>query len=149
MAGKKKYKREELISKLQDLIDRGKVKNTSDLGGSFYNTLRTYIAPTWSEILKAADRDLEHINIKTEEKIIKELQELVDSGIKGIMEVKKVLSRERILIRLNCKNMKEVFKKIGREKETEHLFLVEKTKEEITKDIQKLVSEGAIRTHYD
>ena len=74
MAGKKKYKREELISKLQDLIDSGKVKNTSDLGGSFYNTLRTYIAPTWSEILKAADRDLKHINIKTESEIIKELQ---------------------------------------------------------------------------
>ena len=149
MAGKKKYKREELISKLQDLIDSGKVKNTSDLGGSFYNTLRTYIAPTWSEILKAADRDLEHINIKTESEIIKELQELVDSGINGIMEVKKVLSRERILARLKCKSMKEVFKKIDREKETEHLFLVEKTKEEVTKDIQKLVSEGTIRTIYD
>lgn len=149
MAGKKKYQREKLIIKLQDLIDSGKVKNTSDLGGSFYNTLRTYIAPTWSEILKAADRDLEHINIKKESEIIKELQELVDSGINGIMEVKKVLSRERILVRLNCKNMKEVFKKIGREKEAEHLFLVEKTKEEVTKDIQKLVLEGTIRTIYD
>lgn len=149
MAGKKKYQREELISKLQDLIDSGKVKNTSDLGGSFYNTLRTYIAPTWSEILKAADRDLGHINIKTESEIIKELQELVDSGINGIMEVKKVLSRERILARLKCKSMKEVFKKIDREKETEHLFLAEKTKEEVIKDIQKLVSEGTIRTIYD
>ena len=148
MAGKKKYKREELITKLQNLIDSGKVKKSSDLGG-FYITLRTYIAPTWSEILKAADRDLEHINIKTESEIIKELQELVDSGINGIMEVKKVLSRERILVRLNCKSMKEVFKKIDREKETEHLFLVEKTKEEVTKDIQKLVSAGTIRTIYD
>ena len=149
MAGKKKYQREELIIKLQDLIDSGKVKNTSDLGGNFYNTLRTYIAPSWSEILKVVDRDLEHINIKTESEIIKELQEIVDSGIKGIMEVEKVLSRERILARLNCKSMKEVFKKIDREKETEHLFLPEKTKEEITKDIQKLVAEGIIRTIYD
>ena len=148
MAGKKKYQREELIIKLQDLIDSGKVKKSSDLGG-FYITLRTYIAPTWSDILKVADRDLEHINIKTESEIIKELQELVDSGIKGIMEVEKVLSRGRILVRLNCKSMKEVFKKIDREKETEHLFLVEKTKEEVTKDIQKLVSEGTIRTIYD
>ena len=148
MAGKKKYKREELIIKLQNLIDDGKVKNTSDLG-SFYNTLRSYIAPTWSEILKVVDRDLEHINVKTESEIIKELQEIVDSGIKGIMEVEKVLSRERILARLDCKSMKEVFKKISREKETEHLFLSKKTKEEITKDIQKLVAEGIIRTIYD
>jgi len=111
MAGKKKYQREELIIKLQDLIDSGKVKNTSDLGGSFYNTLRTYIAPSWSEILKAVDRDLEHINIKTESEIIKELKEIVDSGINAIMDVEKVLSRERILARLNCKSMKEVFKK--------------------------------------
>ena len=111
--------------------------------------MRSYIAPTWSEILKAVDRDLEHINIKTESEIIKELQEIVDSGIKGIMEVEKVLSRERILVRLNCKSMKEVFKKIDREKETEHLFLSEKTKEEITKEIQKLVEKGTIRTIYD
>lgn len=148
MAGKKKYQREDLIIKLQNLIDSGKVKNTSDLG-SFYNILRSYIAPTWSKILKAVDRDLEHINIKTESEIIKELQEIVDSGIKGIMEVEKVLSRERILVRLNCKSMKEVFKKIDREKETEHLFLLEKTKEEITKEIQKLVEKGTIRTIYD
>ena len=148
MAGKKKYQREDLIIKLQNLIDSGKVKNTSNLG-SFYNILRSYIAPTWSKILKAVDRDLEHINIKTESEIIKELQEIVDSGIKGIMEVEKVLSRERILARLNCKSMKEVFKKIDREKETEHLFLSEKTKEEITKEIQKLVEKGTIRTIYD
>lgn len=149
MAGKKKYQREELVIKLQNLIDSGKVKNTSDLGGSFYNTLRNYIAPTWSEILKAVDRDLEHINIKTESEIIKELQEVVDSGINAIMEVEKVLSYERILARLKCKTMKDVFKKINREEETKHLFLVEKTKEEVTKDIQKLVSEGTIRTIYD
>ena len=124
MAGKKKYQREDLIIKLQNLIDSGKVKNTSDLDGTFYNILRSYIAPTWSEILKAANRDLKHINIKTETEITKELQELVDSGINGIMEVKKVLSRERILVRLNCKSRKEVFRKIDREKETEHLFLV-------------------------
>lgn len=145
MGRKKKYQREDLIIKLQNLIDSGKVKNTSDLG-SFYNVLRSYIAPTWSEILKEVDRDLEHINIKTESEIIKELQKIVDSGIKGIMEVEKVLSRERILVRLNCKSMKEVFKKIDREKETEHLFLSEKTKEEVTKEIQKLVEKGTIRT---
>ena len=148
MARKRKYQREDLIIKLQNLIDSGEVKNTSDLG-SFYNVLRNYIAPTWSEILKAVDRDLEHINIKTESEIIKELQKIVDSGIKGIMEVEKVLSRERILVRLNCKSMKEVFKKIDREKETEHLFLSEKTKEEVTKEIQKLVEKGTIRTIYD
>lgn len=118
---KKKYQREDLIIKLQNLIDSGKVKNTSDLG-SFYNVLRSYIAPTWSEILKAVDRDLEHINIKTESEIIKELQEIIDSGINAIMEVEKVLSYERILARLKCKTMKDVFKKINREEETKHLF---------------------------
>ena len=148
MGRKKKYQREDLIIKLQNLIDSGKVKNTSDLG-SFYNVLRSYIAPTWSEILKAVDRDLEHINIKTESEIIKELQEIIDSGINAIMEVEKVLSYERILARLKCKTMKDVFKKINREEETKHLFLVEKTKEEVTKDIQKLVAEGTIRTIYD
>ncbi len=42
MAGKKKYQREDLIIKLQNLIDSGKVKNTSDLG-SFYNVLRNIL----------------------------------------------------------------------------------------------------------